>query len=186
MKKFGFTIALALLVTGFVQAQKVWDQVQVKILHHDKVYLDTSFQLNPYKASRLIQQLVSRYSTEEVFIDAHRLHSLYVFDIDDKYWKGDDVLGKSGRPYTEVEINLDSMFRSFQKSLEEHWTSQSWEQRSDSLDKQLEQLKENLKTFKQEVEPDLQKFQQAMQEFFETLKTTRIVIIREGDTIRID
>ncbi|MGD9994471.1 MAG: hypothetical protein AB7S69_14330 [Salinivirgaceae bacterium] len=186
MKRFGFTIALALLLTGFAQAQKVWDQVQVKILHHDKVYLDTSFQLNPYKASRLIQNLVSRYSTEEVFIDAHRLHSLYVFDIDDKYWKGDYVAGKSDRQYAEVEINLDSLFRSFQKSLEEHWTSQSWEQRSDSLDKQLEQLKENLNTFKQEVEPDLQKFQQAMQEFFETLKTTRIVIIREGDTIRID
>lgn len=186
MKKFGFTIALALLLTGFAQAQKVWDQVQVKILHHDKVYMDTSFQLNPYKASRLIQELVSRYSTEEVFIDAHRLHSLYVFDIDDKYWKGDYVPDNTNKQYSEVEINLDSMFRSFQKSLEEHWTSQSWEQRGDSLDKQLEQLKENLKTFKQEVEPDLQKFQQSMQEFFETLKTTRIVIIREGDTIRID
>lgn len=186
MKRFCFTIALALLLNGFAQAQKVWDEVQVKILHHDKVYLDTSFQLNPYKASRLIQNLVSRYSTEEVFIDAHRLHSLYVFDIDDKYWKGDYVPENSKERYSEVEINLDSMFRSFQKSLEEHWTSQSWEQRSDSLDKQLEQLKENLKTFKQEVEPDLQKFQQSMQEFFETLKTTRIVIIREGDTIRID
>ncbi|MGE4289282.1 MAG: hypothetical protein AB7E36_11355 [Salinivirgaceae bacterium] len=186
MKKLVFTIALTLLLAGFAQAQKIWDEVQVKILHHDKVYLDTSFQLNPYKASRLVQELVSRYSTEEIFIDAHHLHSLYVFDIDDKNWREDHVPGKSDRQYAEVEINLDSMFRSFQKRLEEHWTSQSWEQRSDSIDKQLEQLKENLKTFKQDVEPDLQKFQQSMQEFFETLKTTRIVIIREGDTIRID
>ncbi|PKP10041.1 MAG: hypothetical protein CVU09_09045 [Bacteroidetes bacterium HGW-Bacteroidetes-4] len=186
MKRLGCILAFTLLLTGFLQAQKVWDNVQVKILHHEKVYLDTIFQLNPYKASRLIQKLVSRYSTEEVFIDAYRLHSLYVFDINDKYWKGDYLSENSEERYSEVEINLDSMFRSFQKSLEEHWTSKNWEQRGDSLDKQLEQLKENLKTFKQGVEPDLQKFQQSIQEFFETLKTTRIVIIREGDTIRID
>lgn len=186
MKRLSFSIVLVTMLAGFATAQKVWDAVQVKILHHDKVYLDTSFNRNPYKASLLIQELVSRYSTEEIFIDAHHLHRLYVFDIDDKYWKGDYVPANTDKRYAEVEINLDSMFRSFQKSLEKHWTSQSWEQRSDSLDKSLHELKENLKTFKQEVEPDLQKFQLRMEEFFETLKTTRIIIIREGDTIRID
>lgn len=186
MKTLFAMLAGLILSTPVLMAQKKSYEIQVQILHNNKVYFDTTFSNNPYKSSLIIQEIVSRYSTEKIYIDANRLHGLYVFNITDAHWKATHKKGTATSYNREIEINLDSLFREFRTSLERQWKDFDMDRVADSVDKSVDDLKAGLKEFKREADPHFDAFKEDMKDLLETIRKTRIVIIQEGDTIKID
>ncbi len=178
--------ALLFLFLGKVEAQKKSYEIQVKILHNGKEYFDTTFTNSPHKSSLIIQEIVSRYSSETVYLNANRLHGLYVFNITDTNWKGNRKKAGTKKLTREIEINIDSLVNEIKQSVEKQWEELNMKQLEDSLNKSLEELKFELKAFKKEIDPDFEAFKKEMKLIIERMKQTRIVIIREGDTIRLD
>lgn len=176
--------AFAMSSAGFAQNQP--QKIEVKILHNDEVYFDTVLRNQNNTPEKIIREIVSRYSTEKVYLDASRLHGLYVFNISDEHWKGNRSSQKRDVVTNEIEINLDSLLNQFRRGLEKQWKDLDRERMKDSVDKTLDDLKNDLKTLKQEADPHWDAFKEDMKEMMEKIRKTRIVIVQEGDTIRID
>jgi gas vesicle protein len=175
-----------LLSTSALMAQRKAYEIEVQILHNEKMYFDTIFSNNPYKASLIIQEIVSRYSTEKIYINSNQLHGLYVFNISDEHWKESHHKGTATTYNREIEINLDSLFQEFRTSLERQWKDFDMDRMADSVDKSVDDLKAGLKEFKMEADPHFDALKDDMKDLIEKIRKTRIVIIQEGDTIKID
>ncbi|MCK9208016.1 MAG: hypothetical protein M0P66_12965, partial [Salinivirgaceae bacterium] len=142
-------IILTLLFIGFLMngcAQPKNHTIQVQIIHNDETYLDTTITGSSKEATLKIEELLSRYSTEAIQLDAGNLHEMYVFNIADKYWKlpEDEVESFDENWYSQeqIEINIDSLFNKLSQTMEEQWREFNMDQTVDEIKKGTRELKE--------------------------------------------
>lgn len=174
MKTSWLTIILFSLILS-LSAQNKTTEVRVKIKQNDKTILDTTFRAPNEKAAKTIEKIVSKYSDEKIYINTENIHSLYVFDI------SKPVKSQSN----DVTINLDSLLNDFSKKLEQKLEDWEVEAALDTLEVHAKELRENMREYKKTVDPELQEFKKELKEMVDKMRATRIIIIEDGDTIRI-
>ncbi|HAN00537.1 MAG TPA: hypothetical protein DCQ26_18235 [Marinilabiliales bacterium] len=156
--------------------------IQVQVIHNDETYIDTTITGNSKEATLKIEELLSRYSTEAIQLDADHLHEIYVFNIDDKYWKPreDEIASFDENWYSQeqIEINIDSLFNKLSQTMEEQW-------REFNMDQTVDEIKKGTRELKEKTEPELQELKEELKEMIEKIKTTRVIIIQKGDTIKV-
>lgn len=139
--------------------------------------IDTTFLESPENAVITINNIVAKYSDQKVYLNSHNIHSLYVFDITGHK--------KTDKYYHDVEVNLDSMFHEFGEKLEKKWNDWEMDAKMDTVEVRAKELRENMKEYRTNVDPELQELKRELKEMVNKMRTTRIVIIEDGDTIRI-
>jgi|GEM_PF-5201658 gas vesicle protein len=174
-----FTILISLSFVGCSQSKT--QEIRVQILHNQEVYLDTALTEEPAEAKKIIEQLVSRYSSENIEIGNETLHGLYVFNVPEKDWKANKDKKQAPNEISklnQIEINIDSLFDKFSNEMERQW-------KEFDMDKTKKDVKEGVEKFKENTKPEVQELKKEVKEMLEKMKTTRIVIIQKGDTISV-
>jgi len=182
MKTSTFLLPLLIVFSMVGCSQPKTQEIRIQILHNQEVYLDTTLIEKPAEAKKTIEQLVSRYSSENIEIGNGTLHSLYVFNVPDKDWKASKDKSQSAEnsisSRDQIEINIDSLFDKFSNEMERQW-------KEFDMDKTKKDVKEGLEKFKEDAKPEVQELKKELKELVEKMKTTRIVIIQKGDTISV-
>ena len=172
--KMKHLILIALICSvHLVQAQEN-KKVRVKITNEGSVLLDTSFVTND---ARDIERLLAQYSDRQVYLNSGNIHSLYVFDI-----TGHE---KTSQHYRDVEVDLDEIFEDFGHRLEQAWEEFDMDEFVDTASVRAKKLHENMREYKATVDPELQELKQELKRAVDKMRATRIIIIEDGDTIRI-
>lgn len=152
-------------------------KVRVQIKNEGTTIADTTFATTNEKAEKVISEFLSSYTNEAVYINSEQIHSLYVFDISRSYTKS--------VPHREVEIDIDKIFDEFGHKLEHAWDDFDMEDFIDTASVRAKELHRNMQEYKASVDPELQEFKEELKEMVEKMRSTRIIIIEDGDTIRI-
>jgi gas vesicle protein len=175
------TLLLPLLIAFSLVgcSQPKTQEIRIQILHNQEVYLDTTIMEEPEEAKKIIEHLVSRYSSENIEIGNGTLHGLYVFNVPDKDWKANtQSKGEANSTRDQIEINIDSLFEKFSIEMERQW-------KEFDMDKTKKDVKEGIDKLKEDAKPEIQELKKELKELVEKMKTTRIVIIQKGDTISV-
>jgi len=181
MKSSTFLLPLLIAFSIVSCSQSKNQEIRVQILHNQEVYLDTTIIEEPAEAKKIIEQLVSRYSSENIEIGNETLHGLYVFNVPEKDWKANKDKKQATNEinkFDQIEINIDSLFDKFSNEMERQW-------KEFDMDKTKKDVEEGIEKFKEEAKPEVQELKKELKEMLEKMKTTRIVIIQKGDTISV-
>jgi len=200
-KKILLILVFTALSLG-IYAQK--KEIKVQIIHDNEIVLDTTLYKTSAEANLVITNLVERFSTQKVTIDTKITHGLYVFNITNDSWKkpsvghaekaiavtdnnNEDKTAKTAQKnYNPNSNNIDSLFREFSDKLEAQWQMANIEVFIDSLGSSFNTFKSDVSNFDFENNPDIQNIKSGFLDLFEKIRTTKIVIIQDGDTIKTD
>lgn len=204
-------LIIGLLIFSLVAfAQK--KQIKVQIMHEDKVVVDTTIYKSSKDAKFIIENLVQKFSTEPVTIDTKLTHGLYVFNITNDNWKEagetisepieeDKIAVSTVEPEQEEwdtksedpdynndidNIDIDSLFKEFSSELNNSWQEAQIDIFIDSVGSSFSEMWNEMKKIDLQNDPDIQNLKSDFNELFEKIKTTKFVIIQEGDTLDFD
>ncbi|MDA3892115.1 MAG: hypothetical protein PF517_10675 [Salinivirgaceae bacterium] len=203
-----------LLVYQTASAQK--KDIKVQIIHEDKVVLDTTFHETSAEAKLIIENLVQQFTTDPVSIDSKLTHGLYVFNINNDNWKEPDKIEatekSASKTYIKVdadkisaeentiintydistsnsnsdEVDMDSLFKEFSGELDENWDEVNIDIVIDSIGSSFQNLWSEIKKTNLLSDPDVEEFKSDFKGFFEDFKSTKFIIIHDGDTVDFD
>lgn len=187
-------------ISSVTFAQK--KEIKVQIMHEGKVVVDTTIYKTSAEAKSIIENLVQQFSTDPVTIDTKLAHGLYVFNITNESWREP---GKESEPKTNLEnedyswkdedkpdnsntdnIDIDSLFNQFSYELNSSWKEAQIDIIIDSVGASLNNMWDEMRKIDFANDPDIQNLKNNFEEFFDKIKTTRFIIIQEGDTLGFD
>jgi hypothetical protein len=82
------------------------------------------------------------------------------------------------------DMDMDSLFREFSMELDTKWDEAKIDIVMDSVGSSFNQLLREIKKFDFETNPDLNNLKYDMKKIFDQIKTTQIIIIQNGDTLK--
>lgn len=173
--KIGITFLLLVAIL-FAQAQEK-KEIRVKITRLGSTLVDTSFIATENDFEETITDLLSEYTDELVYINSENMHSLYVFDVSGRENKKDY--------HRDITLDLDEIFEKFGDNIEQAWDDFDMDDFMDTATVRAKKLHKNMRQYKATVDPELQKLKRELQEAVDKMRATRIIIIEDGDTIRI-
>jgi len=207
-----FALAVTTVVFSLASfAQK--KEIKVQILHEDKVVVDTTIYKSSADAKAIIENLVQQFSTDPVTIDTKLTHGLYVFNITNDSWKSpNEKIGKNDNSNTHKfepkaglktdsynwederktdnsnknNIDVDSLFNQFSHELSSSWKEAQIDIIIDSVGSSFNSMWNEMKKIDFANDPDIQNLKNDFEDLFDKIKTTRFIIIQEGDTLNFD
>ncbi len=200
IQKFLLILMFTALSSG-IYAQK--KEIKVQIMHNDEIILDTTLYKTSAEAKKVIINLVEQFSTDKVTINTKITHGLYVFNITNDNWKESEekkkektdtiIENKNNNKPVEItqhtntsDIDVDSLFKEFSDELDMQWKVANIEVIIDSIGNAFNTIKGDFINYDFENDPGIQNLKTGFNDLLEIIKTTRIIIIQEGDTIKID
>lgn len=204
-------VGFSLISSGITAQTK---EIKVQIMHENKVVLDTTLYKSSAEAKIIIENLVQRFTVDPVSIDSKITHGLYVFNITNESWidpnenKDELIVEEPKLPETPYQINnseatnstakiesepkntniddmdMDSLFREFSMELDTKWDEAKIDIVMDSVGSSFNQLFKEIKKFDFATDPDLNNLKYDMKKIFDQIKTTQIIIIQNGDTVK--
>jgi len=168
------TILVLFTLTIFGSSNK--NSVRIKILHQKHVVLDTVIYEQGQQAIKAIEKIVSLYTNETIYIDASQVRELYVFSF--------ELIKDQSKP-SKVEplvVNIDSIMNSIVTRIEKAINDSVVKAVRDSINRSVQEMKQAIRAIDKS---DVQKAKDDFSEFIDKVKETRVIIIQEGDTIKI-
>lgn len=173
MKKV-FALILFLSVFSLMSMSQIVDRgVRIKILHQKHKILDTVIYEKDQQAIKSIERIVSQYTNEPIYIDASQVRELYVFSF--------ETIKAPNRP-EPIVVNIDSIMNSIITKIEKVANDPKVNAIKDSIKHSVHEMKQAIKAIDKS---DVQKAKDDFNEFVDKVRETRVIIIQEGDTIKI-
>lgn len=171
-----FCLLIFILACGVhLNAQKS-KGVQVKILHKTNVVLDTIIDKKGQEDIETIETIVSRYTDQPIYIDAAEVRELYVFSFENI------KIADSQNKVEEFAINMDSIMNSIVERFDKAVNDSTMNAAMDSISASFKEMKKAIKAIDRS---DLERAKNEVSEFIDKVKETRVIIVQDGDTIRI-
>lgn len=199
----------SILLTASISVFSQQKEIRVQIKHNDEVAVDTTIKKSSDEAKIIIETLVQKYTTQNVSLDAKLTHGLYVFNIDDENWiepplaqKGSALIDEprnvappdsqktsnenSAENSDFDSMDIDSLFKEFSHELNEQWDETDVDIWLDSVGSSFQELWQEIKKADFQDTPEFKQLKSDFKDVFEKLKETRVIIIQDGDTLKID
>lgn len=187
---FAATIFM-LTFQGTVLAKK--KEIRVQIKHNQKVVVDTIIYEDEEHAKATIESLVMRFSVEEPMISSENIFGLYVFNIDNENWKGEDTKNHSKKPVYNnstayksqqpTSVYIDSLFDELGDELEEKWERVSIEMVIDSVEVAFDEIRQRFRESEIHSDPTVNQFKKDVRSIYDKIRSTKVIIVHEGDTL---
>lgn len=173
MKK-AITLILFLSVFSLISMSQIVDRgVRIKILHQKHKILDTVIYEKGQQAINSIEKIVSKYTNEPIYIDASNVRELYVFSF--------ERIKDPNKPEPLV-VNIDSIMNSIITKIEKVVNDSTVKAVKDSIHQSVQEMKQAIKAIDKS---DVKKAKDDFNDFIDKVRETRVIIIQEGDTIKI-
>ena len=185
------TSLLFILITLGCMAMKTPQkkEIKVQIMHHNQVVVDTVLYVDEDQAGEVLQNYVNQFSKNPIAIDTKTVHGLYSFNITNEQWvdpnkKNPVHSANSDYPSNTWTVNVDSLFDEVSGEIKKTWEKASIEVYIDSVSEAISRFDVN--KFKKQInDVSADEFSQDIKDLWGKIKSTRVVIIHDADSVQI-
>jgi hypothetical protein len=201
MKNILLFVGILLCIASFAQEEA--HQVKVQVYHNQSLVVDTALYDQDGEVKEAIESIVNKYSNEAFEVSTASKLDLYVFNISDEQWNGkhtpiitfEEGQGKSERiaenkapkkPKAPKETSKGDDLGQLEADLQEDWEN---EPNQHSIHPVIDTLAAVVKEVGNEVlnveinEEVIDSFVNDINEFFMKVKSSKVIVVHEKDTV---